>query len=90
MDISIFTIGSQVFGDKPVFLELKYQDITGRQFQERQILDPSKSLGPLKFGDVMLEDIKRSIEEMAKEISQLRRTVELYPIRLQQEEHEEG
>ena len=66
MDISIFPSGKQVFGENSVYLLIKYQDITGRIFEDKQLLDPSKSLGPMKIsGTDNLKEIKRELEKIS-------------------------
>lgn len=65
MDISIFPGGKQVFGEKAVYLILKYKNITERTFEDKQLLDPSKSLGPMKIGSDTLKEIKKELGKIS-------------------------
>jgi len=64
MDLYVFTITKKTFGENPVELILKYNDIAGNKFKEKQIIDPSLNLGPMLIGPEILEKIQNSIEKI--------------------------
>jgi len=66
----------QIFGDNPMYLELAYQDIAGRDFKERQLLDPYRSLSPLQIGSDNADQIRKSLRDLVKQMKRFNALVE--------------
>jgi len=88
MDLFLLRAKQDLFGAQPVELVLEYQDIAGRHFQQRQMLDPDTSLGPLRIGDETVTKIQKSLDEIRREIGSFRRDImsHLYLSRDEQQE----
>ena len=43
----------KTFGDRPIFLELEYKSVGGKTIKERQLLDPFRSLSPVRMAAMM-------------------------------------
>ncbi|NOH01072.1 MAG: ATP-binding protein [Chloroflexi bacterium] len=71
MDISMFPGGKQVFGDNPVRLKLNYQSVTGENFSEEQILDPSSNMPPMQSGKKTLDEIEDILKELTRHVKSI-------------------
>lgn len=71
MDISMFPGGKQVFGDTPIVLKLNYQSLTGEEFSEEQILDPSRNMPPMQSGKKTLDEIEDILKELTKHVKSI-------------------
>jgi hypothetical protein len=61
----------RTFGIEPIYLELHYRDIAGKDYQERQLLDPFRSLSPVQIGSEDVDVIKKSLKELVKQMKRL-------------------
>jgi hypothetical protein len=86
MDISIWSFGSQIFGDEPVSLKLRYANIAGRQFVDEQTVDRKKNIGPMQAGS----DTVAVMENLKDEVKKLRSSIEQLPQRIREQWDERG
>jgi len=78
MDVTTFSNQHDVFGTDPVELQIDYQDITGRQFNDRQTIDPQRSVNTHQINLAMSTSLKRSLDMMYKELRRMRRMFAQY------------
>lgn len=76
MDLLMPYAIDQTFGDQPIYLELQYQDIAGKTFKERQLLDPYHSLSPVQIGSEDVDVIKKTLQELVKQMKRLNHSIE--------------
>lgn len=86
MDISIWSLGSEVFGDEPVSLRLRYIDVAGRQFVDEQTVDRKKNIGPMQAGSGTVA----VMENLKDEVTKLRSAIEQLPQRVREQWDERG
>lgn len=61
----------ETLGEVPVYLELTYSDVAGNSFRERQLLDPHRNLSPVPLGSEDVDEIKRSLKQIVKQMKRL-------------------
>ncbi|MEL6272919.1 MAG: ATP-binding protein [Chloroflexota bacterium] len=85
MDASWF--GTDENGARPqvVQLRLTYQDLAGRQYQDTQLLDPTRSIAPLGPSDEADMTTTHTLQDISRQIKRLRKTIEVHPNRSDEE-----
>ena len=72
MDLFLSGHQFELFGKEPIELVLEYEDITGRHFDQRQPLDPIKSINPINIGDDYTTKLNKSLAKISEEVRQIR------------------
>lgn len=80
MDMTTFRLKDEMFGETPVYLEIEYHDLIGKQFNERQLIDPHRSVNTHQINMAMSTSLKKSLDKMYKEMRRLRRMLEQYMV----------
>jgi hypothetical protein len=65
-------------GDQRIFLELQYQDVAGQVFNERQELDPIRSLSPVRVESDDVDVIKKSLRDIVRQMKRLNSMIEKF------------
>lgn len=77
MDASWFAELASANGHPPTInVQLRYQDLAGRQYEDRQQLDPTRSIAPLGPADLHESATRRTLKDISKQIKRLRQTIE--------------
>lgn len=73
MDLSLSTATEDLFGDKPVKLQLSYSDLLGKELYHEQLLDVDNCVGPISIGEDVLITIRKSIDKLTTEVKRLKK-----------------
>lgn len=64
---------SKDFSEKPVELQLEYKDIIGRTYAHNQLLELLEGIGPMRFGDEPIDELRKSVDKISTEMNWFRK-----------------
>ena len=77
MDATWFGMKDNGFGEHLVRLRLSYQDLAGRQYEDLQILDPTRNIAPLPLTEESTNlSTPKSLRDLSKQVKRLRQAIE--------------
>lgn len=78
LDMFPFGGRSDTFGSQPVTLKLTYRDVAGREHSMAQQIDARRDVPPLKIGDPDSTAIRKSLEEISRQMKYLTASVQRF------------
>lgn len=76
MDLTTLRNRRSWMGEEPVYLELKYHDITGRIFSSHQLIDHERSISQLELNARRSTYSEKTLDKILKELKRLRRLLD--------------
>ncbi len=69
MELYYWRLRLEMFGEKPVELQVSYNDLTNKMFTYTQTIDVTNSIGPMTIGETDLEAIAKAIEKISVQLT---------------------
>jgi hypothetical protein len=76
MDASWFGMEDNGFGEYLIKLNLRYNDLAGRAYEDVQLLDPPRNIAPLGPGEQNGLSTPKSLQDRSTQIKRLRQAIE--------------
>jgi hypothetical protein len=94
MELYMWLLRSEIFGDKPVDLIISYKDTLGHEYHYKQTIDVTNSIDPMQIGETDLANIETAINKLSdkleKQTSFLREFTKpiFYPLKIKHTKNE--